>query len=44
MAPSLPAGRSLLVDLFMQEAYINAVQTIAPHLLRYFAVAVLANR
>jgi len=37
-------GRSLLVDLFMNEAYLNAVQTVAPHLLRYFAVAVLANR
>ena len=39
-----PSGRSLLVDLFMQEPYLNAVQTNAPHLLRYFAVAVLANR
>jgi len=39
-----PSGRSLLVDLFMQDAYLNALQTLAPHLLRYFAVSVLANR
>jgi len=38
-----PNGRSVVVDLFMQEKYLQALQTNAPHLLRYLAVAVITN-
>lgn len=37
-------GRNLIVDLFMQERYLNAIQTTAPHLLRYLATAVVINK
>lgn len=37
-------GRNALVDLFLQEAYLNALQTDAQHLLRYLAVAVVINK
>jgi len=38
-----PNGRSIIVDLFFQDRYLNALQTHAPHLLRYLAVAVVTN-
>ena len=38
-----PNGRSVVVDLFMQDKYLQALQTNAPHLLRYLAVAVITN-
>lgn len=38
-----PNGRSVVVDLFMQEKYVQALQTNAPHLLRYLCVAVITN-
>lgn len=37
-------GRNALVDLFFQEAYLNALQTDAQHLLRYLSVAVIVNK
>lgn len=37
------AGRSGLVDLFFTDRYLNAAQTVAPHLLRYAAVAAVVN-
>uniref|UniRef100_A0A0E0EBP2 Eukaryotic translation initiation factor 3 subunit E n=1 Tax=Oryza meridionalis TaxID=40149 RepID=A0A0E0EBP2_9ORYZ len=33
-----------IIDLFFQDRYLNAIQTDAPHLLRYLAVAVVVNR
>jgi translation initiation factor 3 subunit E len=30
-------------DLFLQDKYLQAIQTNAPHLLRYLAVAVITN-
>ena len=38
-----PNGRQFVADLFFQERYLNAIQTNAPHLLRYLAVAVVTN-
>jgi len=38
-----PHGRSVVVDSFFQEKYLNAIQTVAPHLLRYLAVAVVTS-
>jgi translation initiation factor 3 subunit E len=38
-----PNGRSVVADLFLQDKYIQALQTHAPHLLRYLAVAVVTN-
>jgi translation initiation factor 3 subunit E len=37
-------GRNTLIDLFLQPAYLNAIQINAQHLLRYLAVAVLVNK
>jgi len=37
-------GRNALVDMYFQEAYLNAIQTDAQHLLRYLAVAVVVNK
>eukprot|EP00951_Prasinocladus_malaysianus_P047880 scaffold652330_cov30-Prasinocladus_malaysianus.AAC.1 len=37
-------GRNALVDLYMQEMYLNALQTDAQHLLRYLSVAVVVNK
>eukprot|EP00891_Asterochloris_glomerata_P002480 jgi/Astpho2/2480/e_gw1.00048.70.1_t len=37
-------GRNAIIDLFMQERYLNAIQTTAQHLLRYLAVAVVVNK
>ncbi|CAG9463873.1 unnamed protein product [Pedinophyceae sp. YPF-701] len=41
---NVSGGRSALVDLFLQEQYMNAIQTLAPHLLRYLAVAIVTNK
>jgi len=38
-----PNGRSVVVDLFFQEKYMQSLQVHAPHLLRYLAVAVITN-
>lgn len=44
-------GRDMLIDLFLskqahhkQQPYLNAVQTICPHILRYLTAAVVTNR
>ncbi|XP_052162291.1 eukaryotic translation initiation factor 3 subunit E-like [Oryza glaberrima] len=37
-------GRNGIIDLFFQERYLNAIQTNAPHLLRYLATAVVVNK
>ena len=36
-------GRERLIDLYQNTAYTNAIQTEAPHLLRYFVVAVITD-
>lgn len=38
------AGRVSLIDLFLQDKYLNAIQTNARHLLRYLVVAVLTTK
>jgi len=38
-----PNGKNIVVDLFFQERYLNTIQTICPHLLRYLSVAVVTN-
>jgi len=38
-----PNGRNFVADLFFQDRYLNAIQTICPHLLRYLAVAVVTS-
>ncbi|KAG2324885.1 hypothetical protein Bca52824_007613 [Brassica carinata] len=37
-------GRTQIIDLFIQDKYLNAIQTTAPHLLRYLATAFIVNR
>ncbi|XP_074276799.1 eukaryotic translation initiation factor 3 subunit E [Silene latifolia] len=37
-------GRNLIIDLFNQDKYLNAIQTSAPHLLRYLAAAFIVNK
>ncbi|XP_071731194.1 eukaryotic translation initiation factor 3 subunit E [Rutidosis leptorrhynchoides] len=37
-------GRTLIIDLFNQDKYLNAIQTNAPHLLRYLATAFIVNK
>uniref|UniRef100_A0ACD5WHN4 Uncharacterized protein n=1 Tax=Avena sativa TaxID=4498 RepID=A0ACD5WHN4_AVESA len=37
-------GKNGIIDLFFQERYLNAIQTNAPHLLRYLAAAVVVNK
>ncbi|XP_031396717.1 eukaryotic translation initiation factor 3 subunit E isoform X1 [Punica granatum] len=37
-------GRTQIIDLFNQDKYINAIQTSAPHLLRYLATAFIVNK
>ncbi|KDD74800.1 eIF3 subunit 6 N terminal domain-containing protein [Helicosporidium sp. ATCC 50920] len=37
-------GLNALLDLFMQERYLTALQMVAPHLLRYVTVAAVVNR
>lgn len=37
-------GKTSLIDLFLQPAYMSAIQINAQHLLRYLAAAVVLNR
>ncbi|EPS73624.1 hypothetical protein M569_01130, partial [Genlisea aurea] len=37
-------GKTLIIDLFNQDKYLNAIQTNAPHLLRYLAAAFVVNK
>lgn len=37
-------GRTQIIDLFNQDKYLNAIQTSAPHLLRYLATAFIVNK
>ncbi|KAK4485471.1 hypothetical protein RD792_008113 [Penstemon davidsonii] len=37
-------GRTQIIDLFNQDKYLNAIQTNAPHLLRYLAIAFIVNK
>eukprot|EP00775_Hariotina_reticulata_P011661 gene11661-11804_t len=37
-------GKNALIDLFMQQNYLSAIQINAQHLLRYLAAAVVVNR
>ncbi|CAB0008386.1 unnamed protein product [Nesidiocoris tenuis] len=38
-------GRDLIIDLFLYKPnYLNAIQTMCPHILRYLATAVIVNR
>lgn len=37
-------GRNLLIDMCFHEKYLNAIQTQAPHILRYLAVAVVISK
>lgn len=40
-----PNGRDLIIDMFLyQQHYLNAIQTICPHVLRYLATAVITNK
>ncbi|KAI8927345.1 eIF3 subunit 6 N terminal domain-containing protein [Entophlyctis helioformis] len=39
-----PRGKDALVDLFMSPAYLNAIQTAAPWLLRYVAAGIIINK
>ncbi|XP_077294328.1 eukaryotic translation initiation factor 3 subunit e [Arctopsyche grandis] len=38
-------GRDLIIDVFLHKPlYLNAIQTMCPHILRYLATAVIINR
>ncbi|KAJ8445796.1 hypothetical protein Cgig2_027877 [Carnegiea gigantea] len=37
-------GKTQIIDLFNQDKYLNAIQTNAPHLLRYLATAFIVNK
>ncbi|KAL3819759.1 hypothetical protein ACJIZ3_005664 [Penstemon smallii] len=37
-------GRTQIIELFNQDKYLNAIQTNAPHLLRYLAIAFIVNK
>ncbi|XP_054288816.1 eukaryotic translation initiation factor 3 subunit E-like [Macrosteles quadrilineatus] len=38
-------GRDLIIDMFLyKNNYLNAIQTMCPHILRYLATAVIINR
>lgn len=38
-------GRELIIDMFLyRPQYLNAIQTMCPHILRYLATAVIINR
>ncbi|KAK3039624.1 hypothetical protein RJ639_027215 [Escallonia herrerae] len=37
-------GRTQIIELFNQDKYLNAIQTNAPHLLRYLATAFIVNK
>ncbi|EEB10459.1 eukaryotic translation initiation factor 3 subunit, putative [Pediculus humanus corporis] len=40
-----PKGRDNIIDMFLYRAhYLNAIQTMCPHILRYLATAVVINR
>lgn len=39
------AGRELIIEMFLyQTQYLNAIQTMCPHVLRYLATAVVINK
>jgi len=38
-------GRDLIIDMFLySQLYLNAIQTICPHILRYLTTAVITNK
>merc|ERR1719233_1467027 len=40
-----PKGRDHIIDLFLyQPQYLNAIQTMCPHILRYLTTAVITNK
>ncbi|KAL3868746.1 hypothetical protein ACJMK2_041512 [Sinanodonta woodiana] len=40
-----PKGRDLIIDMFLyQQLYLNAIQTVCPHILRYLTTAVITNK
>lgn len=40
-----PKGRDLIIEMFLYKPlYLNAIQTMCPHILRYLATAVIINR
>jgi len=39
-----PTGRNGIIDLFLNERYLNAIQTTCPHILRYLTTAVITNK
>ncbi|XP_013420779.1 eukaryotic translation initiation factor 3 subunit E [Lingula anatina] len=40
-----PKGRDLIIDMFLyQQQYLNAIQTLCPHILRYLTTAVITNK
>jgi len=39
-----PNGRNGIIDLFLKERYLNAIQTTCPHILRYLTTAVITNK
>jgi len=39
-----PNGRNGIIDMFFQERYLNTIQTICPHILRYLTTAVITNK
>lgn len=40
-----PKGRDLIIDMFLyQPLYLNAIQTMCPHILRYLTTAVITNK
>lgn len=40
-----PKGRDFIIDMFLnQQPYLNAIQTMCPHILRYLTTAVITNK
>lgn len=40
-----PKGRDLIIEMFLYKPlYLNAIQTMCPHIMRYLAAAVIINR
>lgn len=40
-----PKGRDLIIEMFLYKPlYLNAIQTMCPHIMRYLATAVIINR
>jgi len=37
-------GRNAIIDLFLQDRYLNTIQTTCPHILRYLTTAVITNK